>query len=76
MDDIAFLEGAIHRLSNAIGNLRNALTLPDRQNAAFEVIETAEELNKAIAQTLPEIERQAVLDAQMEGTAEPAPQAT
>ena len=64
-NDIEFLEDSVHKLADAIRKLRAVRMVSERQGTAFEVIETAEELGKAIAQVLPEIERQAVIDAQM-----------
>ena len=69
-DDIDLLEGAVHKLSGSIRTLREAGKPSERQSAAYDVIESAEELGTFIAQILPEIERQAVIDAQMEDSAD------
>lgn len=66
MNDIDFLEESVHRLSDAIGRLRGAPSGTEKQSAALEVIDAADELSKSFVHVLPEIERRAVMDAQVE----------
>lgn len=66
MNNVEYLEDAVHQMADAIRKLRESTNPSDRQACASEVIETAEELNKSITHVVPEIERQAVQDAQMD----------